>query len=235
MIEIRRMDHLLKEGRDILTEAAIVFVDGYYKDLKTLTSDREKLVLIFKEAFVPQTFYVALLDGTVAGILACANNQARAMALDKSVVVKQLGWLKANLLYPYLRTEFNTPLAYPDTTAYIEAVATHHQARGKGVATRLLAYVLKNLPYDEFRLTVTDRNRAAIHIYTKHGFEQIDELKAGFFERKYFNYKIYMQLNLAAVSAAPAPTETYTRYDATAEDYENLPSDPYTPMDTHTD
>ena len=230
MIEIKRMDHLLKEGRDILTEAAIVFVDAYYRDLGILTSDREKLVLIFKEAFVPQTFYVALMDGDVAGILACANNKARAMHIPKETLTKQIGWLKGNLLYRYLRSEFHTPLAYPDDTAYIEAVATHTQARGKGVATRLLEYVMKNLPYQEFRLTVTDRNKVARHIYATHGFVEIDKLQASFMERKYFNYKLYMKLDMTQATATTAeqPTETYTRYDATPEDYENLPSDPYT-------
>ena len=194
MIEVKRMDHILKEGRDITTEVAMIFVDGYYDDLTFLSKNKEKLVLIFKDAFVPQTFYIALMDGTVAGIVACANNQARCLRLSKERITQHLGFFRGSLAYLFLQKEFHTPLAYNDRTAYIESVATHIRARRKGVATRLLEYIIKNLPYDEFRLTVKDTNRDALNIYQRMGFKAFDSLKAGFFEKKHYNYKMYMKL-----------------------------------------
>ena len=195
MLEVKRMDVIQSEGRDISTEVAMVFVDGYYNDLASLTKDQEKLIRIFKEAFVPQTFYIALMDGKVAGILACADNKSRALRLSKEQIVKHLGIIRGNIVYMFLQREFHTPLAYDDSIAYIESVATHIDARGKGVATRLLEYIIKNLPYEEFRLTVKDTNKSALNIYKRLGFKKFDTLKASFFERKYYNYKMYMRLS----------------------------------------
>lgn len=194
MIKVERMDNIQKEGRDISTEVAMIFVDSYYNDLTFLSRNKEKLVLIFKEAFIPQTFYIALMDDQVAGILACANNKTRALKIPKEQIIKNIGFVRGSLMYMFLQREFHTPLAYDDYTAYIESVATHPRARGKGVATKLLEYIIKNLSYQEFRLTVKDTNKSALTIYNRLGFKEFDNLKAGFFEKKWYNYKLYMRL-----------------------------------------
>ena len=206
MLEVYRMDQI---DRDVSTEAAIVFVDSYYDELRVLSKDREQLVKIFKNAFVKEAFYVALMDGEVAGILACSNNRMRALHLEKDDVIRHLGTIKGNFIYMFFDKEFHTPLSYNDSTAYIEAVATHLQARGKGVATRLVEHVLKKLPYTEYRLTVKDTNKGAISIYQRLGFKSFDKLKASFFERKFYNYKYYMKLTQTAEIKEP----TYQRIE----------------------
>lgn len=192
LIEIKNLADIEHE---IHTEISMVFVDAYYNDLKSISDDREKLVRIFKNAFIPEAFYVALMDGHVAGILACSTNQTRAISLDKADLVANIGFLKGNLVYLMMEKEFHTPINYPDDTVYIESVATLSRARGKGVATKLLEHVIKKLPYREYRLSVKDNNKDALSIYEKHGFKEISRMKAGFFERRYTNYthKLYMK------------------------------------------
>lgn|GEM_PF-156595 len=191
MLEVKRMDEI---ERDVSTEVAIVFVDGYYNELRLISKNKEKLILIFKNSFVKEVFYVALMDGNVAGILACSNNKLRAIHLNKEDIIANLGFIKGNFVFFLIEKEFHTPISYDDSTAYIESVATITEARGKGVATRLLEHVYSKLPYQEFRLTVKDSNKAAISIYKKLGFKQFDKMKAGFFEKKHFKYKLYMKL-----------------------------------------
>ena len=178
---------------DIYTEIAIVFVDSYYKELKVFSDDKEKLVRIFKNSLVPEAFYVAIMDGHVAGILGCSDNKRRALEIHQSDVYENVGYLKGLLVHYMLEKEFNTPLSYENNIAYIECVATGAAARGKGVATKLLDYALKRLPYNEYRLTVTDTNKDALSIYEKNGFKEVDRMKATFFEKRRFNYKLYMK------------------------------------------
>lgn len=191
MLEVHHMSEI---NRDISTEVAIIFVDSYYDEIKFLSKDKEKLVKIFKNSFVKEAFYIALMDNEVAGILACSNNKMRAIHLEREVILQHLGFMKGSIIYFILENEFHTPISYDDTTAYIESVATHISARGKGVATRLLEYVTERLPYKEYRLTVRDNNKTAISIYKKFGFKEFDRMGSGFFEKKYFKYKIYMKM-----------------------------------------
>lgn len=191
MIEIKRMDTV---DADISTEVAIVFVDGYYNEISYISKDREKLVRIFKNAFVKETIFIALMDGEVAGILACSDNKMRSIYINKEDIIANLGIIKGTFIYFLLEKEFHTPISYDNNTAYIESVATLSVAQGKGVATRLLEHIIKKLPYNEFRLTVKDNNKSAISIYNKLGFWEFDKMKAGFFERKFFKFKLYMKI-----------------------------------------
>lgn len=132
------------------------------------------------------------MDGEVAGFLAISDNKERAIKISKRVLEQELGKIKAYIFNFFLEKEFNLPIAYPDEIAYIESVATHPEARGKGVATRLIEHVISKTGYSEFRLTVKDNNRSAISVYRNIGFREVDRIKASFFERKFFRHKIYM-------------------------------------------
>jgi ribosomal protein S18 acetylase RimI-like enzyme len=178
---------------DVRYEVANVFVDGYYKDLSFFTKDKEKLRNTFKNIFSPDVFYLANMDGKVVGMLACANNQQRAMPIDKTIMKNQLGFVMGNLAYYLLKNEFNTPLTYPDDTAYIECVATGEMARGKGVCTALFQYVMQELPYRGFILEVVDTNQTAYQLYKKLGFSEFMRKKEKHSKLKGFNERIYMR------------------------------------------
>jgi ribosomal protein S18 acetylase RimI-like enzyme len=187
------VNRMTNYDHDVCYEVANVFVDGYYKELSFFTKDKEKLRNTFKNIFCPDVFFLAKIDGKIVGMLACANNQQRAMPIDKTIMKNQLGFVMGNLAYYLLKNEFNTPLTYPDDTAYIECVATSEMARGKGVCTALFQHVMQELPYHEFILEVVDTNQTAYQLYKKLGFSEFMRKKEKHSKLKGFNERIYMR------------------------------------------
>lgn len=180
-------------NHDVSYEVANVFVDGYYKDLSFFTKDKEMLRNAFKSTFCPDVFYLAVMDGKIAGILACAHNRQRAMCIEKNNMKNHLGFVMGNLAYYLLKSEFNAPLTYPDNTAYIECVATSEAVRGKGVCTALLQHIMQELPYSEFILDVADTNQNAYRLYEKLGFSEFKRKQEKHPKLKGLNERIYMK------------------------------------------
>ena len=189
MIEIKKLSEI---EEDIRTKMAEVFAISYYETLTSISKDVEILIKIFRDAFIAENFYIAFMDGELAGFLACSDNKSRAINISKETLIREIGKIKGSIIFKLLDKEFNTPIAYTDEICYIESVVTHPEARDKGVATRLMEHVMKKSTYTEYRLSVTDKNRKALSIYRRLGFEELDRIKANFFERKHFRYKIYM-------------------------------------------
>lgn len=188
-IIIRRM---LDYERDVRDEVAKVFVDAYYKDLNFFTKDKEKLKNTFRHSFCRDVIFLAEMNGEIIGMLGCSNNKMRAMHIDKKQLKAHFGFVIGSISYRFMKKEFNTPLSYPDSTGYIECVATLEKARGKGIATSLLKYVLQHQPYQEFILEVTDTNQIAYQLYQRMGFSELERKKEKFSRLKGFNEKIYM-------------------------------------------
>jgi ribosomal protein S18 acetylase RimI-like enzyme len=191
-IEIKKMS-----GSNGITknDVAGVFVEGYYNLLSSLCKDKNKLINAFENAVNENVFYIALDGDKPVGITACANNKGRALHLDKNNLKKNLGFIKGSMAYSFMKNEFNTPLAYPTNTAYIECVATIPEARGKGVATEMMKYILNEQLYDEYILEVADTNHTAKKIYEKLGFKEFERKKEKFAKIKGVNYRIYMKIN----------------------------------------
>ena len=202
MIEIHKLSDYKSEsyvhenkvmGEDVIrNKMAEIFVISYYEELKLISDNIEKLIKIFRNSFISESFYIAFMDGEVAGFLATSDNKKRAIKISKRVLEQELGKIKGSIINYFLEKEFGLPIAYSDEITYIESVATHPEARGKGVATRLLDHIILKSGYSEFRLTVKDNNRGAISVYRNIGFREVDRIKATFFQRKYFRHKIYM-------------------------------------------
>lgn len=180
--------------RDVSREVAAVFVDGYEKDLAFLSNDQERLKDAFQKMICPDVFYFAILNDEVVGILACSNNKHRALSIDKSILRQSFGYVKGSIAYRIMKDEFNKPLSYEDDTGYIECVATTVKARGKGVSTALMRYVLENLDYHRYVLEVTDTNEVAYRLYNKLGFTEFERKKESFPSMKGFKFRIYMEL-----------------------------------------
>ncbi len=189
-IRIRR---LADYDQDVRYETANVFVEAYYENLSLFAKDKERIMNAFKSTFCPEVFYLAEVEGEVVGILACANNRQRAMHIDKDSMKKHFGFVKGNLAYYFMKNEFNTPLTYPDDTGYIECVATSEKARGRGVCTALLQYVMQELPYRQFVLEVVDTNQTAYRLYKKVGFSEFRRKPEKFSKFKGFRERIYMK------------------------------------------
>src|SRR5699024_1448796 len=170
--------------RDVSREVAAVFVDGYEKDLIFLSKNREHLIDAFRKMICPDVFYAAELDGEIVGILACSNNKNRALTIDKTIMRNAFGFVKGG---------FNNPLPYGDDTGYVEGVATTVRARGKGVSTSLMKYVLEHADYKRYTLEVTDANEVAYGLYKKLDYTEYNRIKENFSKYKEFKYRIYME------------------------------------------
>lgn len=189
-IMVKRMKDF---DRDVRNDATAVFIDGYFKGLSFFSKNRNKLMKAFKNLLCEDVFYLAEMDGEVVGILACANNQQRAMPVKLSELKKGFGFFKGILAYMMLKREFNTPLAFSEDTAYIECVATTEKARGKGVSTALFQYVMWELPYHHYILEVVDTNQNAHRLYKKLGFEEFERKMEKYAKLKGFHARIYMR------------------------------------------
>lgn len=142
----------------------------------------------------PDVFYFATLDDEVVGILACPNNKHRALTIDKTILKHSFGYIKGSIAYRMMKDVFTKQLSYEDDTGYIECVATTVKARGKGVSTALMRYVLENLDYNRYVLEVTDANEVAYRLYSKLGFTEFERKKESLSGLKGFKFRIYMEL-----------------------------------------
>ena len=69
-----------------------------------------------------------------------------------------------------------------ERTAHIDFIAIKHSVKGKGLGTRLLkeisTHIFSHPEIEDISLTVNNTNKAAIHIYLKAGFTQVNVLWA---------------------------------------------------------
>ncbi|HPG48017.1 MAG TPA: GNAT family N-acetyltransferase [Petrotogaceae bacterium] len=195
-IIFRRMaDH----DHDVRSDVSKVFADAYYKEMQFFSKDKDKLKNAFRHAFCPEAVFTAEISGEIVSILGCSNNKTRAMHIDENQMKKHFGFITGHLAYSFLQKEFNTVLTLPDNTGYIECAGTIEKARGRGIGSALLNYVIQNQPYQEFILEVTDTNHVAYRIYKKMGFIEFNRKSENFSKIKGFNQRIYMRWSRQAV------------------------------------
>lgn len=148
LIEVKQMKDF---NSDVRKEAAEVFVDGYKKELGFFQKT-EKISGCISKMLHPEVFYLATLNSEIVGLLACSDNKARGLNIDRTTLKEHFGLVKGNLGYHFMKDDFNKKLPYEDDTGYIECVATSVKARGKGVSTALFKHVLYHTAYQRFIL-----------------------------------------------------------------------------------
>ena len=171
--EIVRLGELDPEPRD---EVARLFVEAWAEDLQPFCKDLGRWARALAPAFSPSAIHVVVEDGVVLGIAACSHGTNRALRLDARAMRQHLGLLRGTFLSLVMAPIFHKKLEYPETTAYIEAVATAKAAQGRGVATALLTH-LHGLPFSEFVLDVVDTNHRARRIYERFGYRELYRTK----------------------------------------------------------
>ncbi len=191
MITVKPMRDFLPNVRN---EVAKVFIEAYYDELAHITKDKNKLLKVFTQAINQEVFYVALTEQEVVGILACSTNDDRGLKLDKSTFRETFGFIKGNIAYNFLNSDFNRQLTYPPSTGYIECVGTLTNYRGRGIASKLIEYVTKELHFDEYVLEVSDTNKNAYRLYEKLGFKVFKKVKVKWAKMKGYNETIFMKL-----------------------------------------
>ncbi|MGA8942451.1 MAG: N-acetyltransferase [Thermoactinomyces sp.] len=191
MIEIKRAHELNGNTKKKMSE---IFVDGFGQHLAFFSKDPEKMAAALEHMFVPDVFYVAVMDGEIAGMAACTNGQVSSVKLDSKELRKHLGFYKGTICYLALKPQFEKPpVETKDTLASVEFVATASKYRGKGVATAILHQILALPEYQEYILEVADTNTPAVKLYEKVGFKEFKRIKQNWSRISGVNYLVYMK------------------------------------------
>lgn len=172
---------------------AFCIAEGFEKDFSILCKDTQKVADAIATGLHMERFYVADIEGTIAGALAISDCNGRAAKAEKVSLKKHFGFLKGVLAAFILKEEFEKQLAYPITTGYIEFVAVRKKYRRQGIATTMLRESMLLTNYQNFVLDVTDINKNAIHCYTSIGFEEFKRISEKHGKQKGFNEKIFMR------------------------------------------
>ena len=187
MLNIRNAEEIDRNN------VALCIAEGFEKDFAVLCKDNQKVANAIATGLDIKRFYVAELNGDIAGVTAISDCSSRAARADKKSLKKHLGLMKGTIGAWVLKEEFEGRLNYPVTTGYIELAAVRKKYRKQGVATFMLKESMKLSNYQEFVLDVTDVNDSAIKCYTNLGFEEFERIPEKHSKQKGFSEKIYMR------------------------------------------
>ena len=187
------MVHIRKANETDRDAVAMCIAEGFEKDFSVLCKDNQKVADAIANGLNMERFYVADVDGNVAGVLAISDCNGRAARVEKVSLRKQLGIFKGIIGAFVLKEEFEKQLEYPVTTGYIEFVAVRKKNRKQGIASNMLRESMLLTNYQDFVLDVTDKNEKAIRCYSSIGFEEFKRIPEKHGKQKGFNEKIYMR------------------------------------------
>ena len=201
-MEIKQAIDLGDGTREKISE---IFVDGFYGDLKMLCKDRDMLVKACAHMFGLKHFYAAVIDGEVAGVIACPDKDSYCVCPDRKMLVKHMGLFRG-LFASFCFKYFSQDPKYPpevktgEKTASIEFVVTSTKHKKKGVATAILNH-LHSLPeYRDYVLEVKDTNTGAVELYKKMGYKEVYRKKFRWAKYTDFEYFVYMKYSKPAHS-----------------------------------
>lgn len=187
------MVHIRQAKETDRNSIALCIAEGFEKDFSVLCKDNQKVADAIAAGLNMEWFYVADMEGDIAGVLAISDCNGRAARVDKASLKKQFGFLKGFIGALVLREEFEGQLEYPITTGYIEFVAVRKRYRKQGIATAMLQESMLLTNYQDFVLDVTDINSNAIQCYTNIGFKEFKRVPEKHGKQKGFNEKIFMR------------------------------------------
>jgi ribosomal protein S18 acetylase RimI-like enzyme len=172
-VEIKLNQYEIKEYGQLNSkqkeEAIEVFIEGF-GHMMTFSKDREELKCLFSASFHPAYIYVYLESGKVLGILGIASNRIRPIKLELNQCISLFGKFKGSIIYKQMSSIFQSQAVKNDTDLYIDVLATSKEARGRGVASKLLEYAFSLSQYKECYIEVLSKNLNAKRLYEKSGF-----------------------------------------------------------------
>ena len=191
-MEIKRANTFDKDY--IRTKISEIFVDGFGNWFVTLSKNNELLIRAFSHMFVLDMFYVAIIDNEIAGITACTNGKAGAVAHDRKELIKHFGFIKGTIINMIFNKEFNKKtIETGEKTGSIEFVATLKKYHRQGIASGLINGIIKITEYNEYILEVADTNYNALKLYEKLGFREFKRIEHKYKKQSGINYLIYMK------------------------------------------
>lgn len=187
------MVHIRNAKEKDRNNVALCIAEGFEKDFSVLCKDNQKVANAIATGLNIKRFYVADINGDIAGVIAISDCNGRAARVNNKSLIKHFGFFKGTIGALVLKEEFEGQLYYPITTGYIEFVALRKKYRKQGIATTMLKESMLLTNYQDFVLDVTDINNNAIKCYTNIGFEEFKRIPEKHGKRKGFNEKIYMR------------------------------------------
>lgn len=188
-----KMVHIREAKETDRNSVALCIAEGFEKDFSVLCKDNQKVADAIVAGLNMKRFYVADIEGDIAGVLAISDCNGRAAGVEKKSLKKQFGFFKGFIGALVLKEEFEGQLEYPSTTGYIEFVAVQKRYRKRGIATTMLKESMLLTNYQDFVLDVTDVNVGAIKCYMKFGFQEFKRVPEKHAKQKGFSEKIYMR------------------------------------------
>ncbi len=181
---------------DIKMKISEIFVDGFFQWLKFFSKDKDKLTKAFSHMFNTGVFYVAVIDGEVAGIAACTDGKALSVRLESKELKKHLGFFMGTIAYSVLKREFEEksyPFKIEKGMGMVEFVAVSAKYRGQGVATAIMKHIFAVTPYEVYALEVADTNTNAVKLYEKLGYTEFMRIKQKHSKQSGVDYLVYMK------------------------------------------
>lgn len=174
-ITMAKMSQLSEAQKE---EVRKIFVASYYKDMKTLHRDTDRLLAGFRRLLQEDLIRVAMIGERPVAMVGCSTNQRRAMKVNKADFLDNFGFIWGHVGYFSFDKEYGGPLAIDNETLYFECVATNEADRRQGVAGNMLLKLIETEPYRTFALDVVDSNGRAQSVYERIGFREVHRKKS---------------------------------------------------------
>lgn len=191
-IQITRADELGERHR---RDIAAVLVRGFAEDFAFFSKDPEVLTDAFAPMIILERFHVAMVDGAPAAVAVVTEGDQECFDPDRRELQRTLGVIHGAISHRIIRSQFMGAYegARPGLTE-IAFVTTAPEHQGKGVASALLRRILEQ-PSDGFVLRdIKDTNAAALGLYAKLGFTEIQRRPIRFAKRAGFSSYVSMGL-----------------------------------------
>ena len=195
MMEIRRASEL---GVDIRPQLSSLFVDSFGQWLTYFSKDKDKLKRAFSHAFVLDAFFVAIVNGKVAGMAAVTDGVSPSMKLNGTELRRHLGFITGSLAHKMLYRELENhpyPFKLLENECSLEFVAVSQAHRGEGIAFAILSEIFERTAYASYVLEAADTNLPAVTLYKKLGFEEFCRVKVKHTKHSGINALVYMRCN----------------------------------------
>jgi ribosomal protein S18 acetylase RimI-like enzyme len=167
---IRRATDIDPSYREQIVE---ILIDAFYDTkLSYLSSSKSRLIRAYGESFNFDYIFVAMIEDEIVGAITLVPMGETSMILNRKNVIKNLGFVKGNLVCFVRKYLLKLPFQIDSSTGNIEFLATSEKFRGQGVATVLLRHIIENSFFEHYILDVADTNISAIKLYKKLGFRE---------------------------------------------------------------
>ena len=174
--EIKQYGQLEERQKE---KAIEIFIEGF-KHLMTFSKDEVELKQLFSIGLNPSLIYVCIENDKVLGIMGIATNHARPIRVDLEKCIHIYGKLKGTILCKQMNVIFQSQVVKGDHDLYIDVLATTKEARGRGIATKLIEYAFALENYEDCYIEVLSKNVNAKRLYERMGFEAYKKSKISF-------------------------------------------------------